>query len=349
MKKNEELQNQISEHQQNKQLTSAELADMFNNYLGDSLFSCMYEHFLQLVEDDEVRDYVKFALALSKKHMKEITDIFQSENIPVPVGFGEQDIRKDAPRLFSDEFMVFYIVQMSSSSIVTYGNAFSTSSRQDIMQYFRERLNDSAETYERGKHLLLLKGIDTSYPNIPYATKVDFVEKKSYISLITGRERPLTANEIKQMQYNIFTNILGKTLMLGFSQVASSEKIRKYFRAGAELSGKQINSFSQHLTNQDLPAPTLMDEHITDSTSSPFSDKLMIYHGALAGNIALSNLGTALSQIFRHDLAAEFVKLIPIIGKYNNDGINIMIEHGWFEEPFMAADRERLSKSSKGI
>jgi hypothetical protein len=339
---------EIEEHQQNKQLTSAELADLFSNFMGDSLFSCVFEHYLQVVQDEKVKDYVEFAFALSRRHVKEISNIFMMEKIPVPVGFGEQDVRKDAPRLFSDMFMVFYITQMASASLMIYGSAFSNATRQDIMNYFRTAINDSSETYERGIHLLLSKGMDISSPTIPYANKVDFVEKKSFISIITGRDRPLIANEIKHLHYNINTNILGKSLMLAFSQVASSEKIRKYFREGAELSDKQIISFVTHLTKQDLPSPKLMDAHVTDSTSSPFSDKLIMYHGSLAGNVALSNMGTALSQMMRHDLAAELMKFIPIIGKYNNDGLNMMIEHGWLEEPFTAADRKELSKSSPG-
>jgi len=348
MDKNSFINKEIEEHQQNKQLTSAELADLFNNFMGDSLFCCVFEHYLQVVKDDEVKDFVEFALALSRRHLEDIKNILMMEKIPVPVGFGEQDIRKDAPRLFSDMFMVFYITNMSSASLMIYGNAFSNASRQDIMNYFRSSLNDSAETYERGIHLLLSKGMDISSPTIPYAKKVDFVEKKSFISIITGRDRPLTANEIKHLHYNINTNILGKSLMIGFSQVASSEKLKKYFREGAELSDNQIMSFATHLTKQDLPSPKLTDEHITDSTSSPFSDKLMLYHASLAGTVALTNIGTALSQMMRHDLAAELMKFIPLIGKYNNDGLNMMIEHGWLEEPFTAADRVEISKSSSG-
>lgn len=348
MDKKSSVENQITEHQQNKQLNSSELADLFANFLGDSLFTCMFEHFLEVVEDDEIKDFVEFANILSKKHVTEITNMFKTEKIPVPVGFGQQDVRKNTPRLFSDMFMVFYITQMASAAIITYGHAFSNSTRQDIMDYFRKNINDSAETYERGIHLLLSKGLDLSHPTIPYPKKVDFVEKKSFISIFTGSNRPLTANEIKHFHFNINTNLLGKSLLLGFSQVASSEKIRKYFQEGAKLANKQIKMFSNHLTNQDLPAPSLMDTHITDSTTSPFSDKLMMYHGSLNGNIALTNIGTALSQMLRHDLAAEYISLIPVIGKYNNDGLNMMIERGWFEEPFTAADRKELSKHSPG-
>jgi hypothetical protein len=348
MDKNSFVYKEIKEHQQNKQLTSAELADLFANYLGDSMFTCVFDHYLQVVEDDEVKDFIEFAIGLSKRHVKQISEIFTVEKIPIPVGFGEQDVRKDAPRLFSDMFMVFYITQMASIALTTYGGAYGNATRQDILNHFRNTINDSAETYERGIHLLLTKGFDLSPPTIPYPKGVDFVEKKSFISIITGRDRPLTANEIKHLQYNINTNILGKSLMIGFSQAASSEKIRKYFQKGTQLADKQIKGLSLQLTNQDLPSPKLMDAHITDSTTAPFSDKLMLYHSSLAGNVALTNIGTGLAQMMRHDLAAEFTALIPVIGKYNNDGLNMMIEHGWFEEPFTAADRKKLSDSPRG-
>jgi hypothetical protein len=348
MDKNSFVEAQITEHQQNKKLTASELADLFANFQGDSMFTCVFEHFLQVVEDDEVKDYVEFALSLSKRHVKQVSDIFTLENIPIPIGFGEQDVRKDAPRLFSDMFMIFYITQMASISMTIYSSAYGNASRQDIMNYFRNNINDSAETYERGIHLLLSKGMDLSSPTIPYAKKVDFVEEKSFISIITGRDRPLIAPEIKHLQFLLNTNILGKSLMIGFSQVASSQKIRKYFHEGAKLAGKQIKGLSIVLEKQDLPSPKLFDAHVTDSTSSPFSDKLLMFHGSLAGSVALTNMGTALGQMMRHDLATEIMAFIPVIGKYNNDGLNMMIEHGWVEEPFTAADRKKLSESSPG-
>jgi hypothetical protein len=348
MDKNSFVEPQITEHQQNKKLTASELADLFANFQGDSMYTCVFEHFLHVVEDEEVKDFIEFAIALSRKHIKQISDVFTMEEIPMPVGFGEQDVRKNAPRLFGDMYMVFYITLMAGISLTIYSSAYGNASRQDIMNYFRNNLNDSAETYERGRHLLFSKGFDLSPPTIPYANKVDFVEKKSFISILTGRDRPLIAPEIKHLHFNINTNILGKSLLLGFSQVASSEKLRKYFREGAELSGKQIDAFALTLSNQDLPSPRLMDAHVTDSTSSPFSDKLMLFHGGLAGSIALSNMGAAIGQVMRHDIAAEFIALIPLIGKYNNDGINMMIEHGWLEEPYTAPDRKKISESSPG-
>lgn len=338
-----ELDEQLREHQQNKKLTSSELGELFANYLGDSLFSCVFEHHLEVVEDDEMKEYIEFALNTSRKHLTSIEEIYSKEKIPKPIAFGEQDIRKDAPRLFSDIFMVFYITIMSGAGLMTYGSALSSSTREDIIEYFEICMQDTIKTYKKGVHLLLSKGIDIAPPIIPYPKKVDFVEKESFISAIAGKARPLTALEIKHLQVNINTNTLGKAVMLAFSQIASSEKLRKYFQEGAHIADKQIRQLGNFLINENLPTSKLMDAHVTDSTITPFSDKLMLYHGSLANAIGIQNYGTAVSKMMRHDIHAQFATLTLGISKYANDGMNMMINFGWLEEPPTTADRKSLS------
>lgn len=334
----------LNAHQKNRLLSSSELGDLFANYLGDSLYICVFKHHLTVVDDDEVRTFVEFALEKSEKHLQAIKKIYETENIPLPVGFGEQDLIQNAPRLFSDLFMVFYITEMTRAGLLAYGSALSTSYRKDIIDYFKMCIQDTTETYTHGVELLLSKGFDISTPKIPYPKKVDFVERKKFISMIAGKERPLTAIEIKQLQININTNTLGKALMLAFSQVASSDKLRKYFSEGAELAQSQVKTLSDLMFTENLPSPKILDEHVTDSTISPFSDKLMLYHTSLATAIGIGNYGMAISNSMRHDIHAMFVMLTGFIGKFGNKGMNLMIEYGWFEEPPTNADREKLMK-----
>lgn len=343
-----EVMEQVKEHQQNQILNASELGDLFASFLGDSLFACVYTHHLGVVQDEATREYLEFALDTSKKHVVELKEIFTKENIPVPVGFGEQDIRKDAPLLFSDPFMVFYTVEMARAAMLTYAEELASASRQDILDYFKRCLNDSVVTFEKGLHLLKMQGKDISVPPIPYPKKVDFVEKKSFISMFAGKNRPLTGLEIKHLQVNINTNILGKAMMLGFSQVASSEQLRKYFQRGAELADHQIKQLGDFLYSANLPTPSLMDAHVTDSTTPPFSDKLMLYHASLANGIGISNYGLAVSKIMRHDLHAQFALLTTEIAKYSNEGMNLIIEKNWLEEPPTAADRKKLANYSSG-
>jgi hypothetical protein len=336
----------VKEHQQHKKLNSSEIGDLFDNYLGDSLFDCIFKHHLPLVEDDEIRDFIVFASDISKKHLNIMKDIYTKENIPVPVGFGEQDVRTDAPRLFSDMFMVFYITEMARAGLLKYGGALSTASRHDIVDYFDMCIQDTIKTYKYGVYLLLSKGMDITPPNIPYPKKVDFVENQSFISLIAGKQRPVTALEIKHLQVNINTNTLGKAVMTAFSQVASSDNLKKYFREGSSLAEGQIKQLGELLMNEGLPSPKLMDTHITDSTTSPFSDKLLMYHTVLSNAIGIKNYGSAISEIWRHDIHTKFATLSAGIAKYANQGMNMMIDQGWLEEPPTAADRKKISKKS---
>ncbi|WP_407272131.1 DUF3231 family protein [Radiobacillus sp. PE A8.2] len=340
----EGFEERLKEHQQNKKLASSELGDLFANYLGDSLFKCVFEHHLEVVKDEEIKAFIIFARDTAAKHLTMIKEIYKKENIPVPVGFGEQDIRRDAPALFSDMFVAFYVTEMSKAGLLTYASALTSSSRQDIIDYFDMCVKDTIETYQKGTHLLLSKGMDIVPPIIPYPKKTDFVEKNSFITLIAGKSRPLTALEIKHLQININTNTLGKSMMLSFSQIATSEKLRKYFQEGSELADKQIRKLGDFLFNENLPSPKIMDAHLTDSTVPPFSDKLMLYHTSLANAIGLQNYGTALSKIMRHDIHLQFTSLAVGIAKYADEGMNIIIDHGWLEEPPTAADRKKLAK-----
>lgn len=343
-----EVTGKVKEHQQNNKLTASELGDLFANYLGDSMSVCVFEHHLNLVEDDEIKAYLEFALQTSRKHLNMIEEIYSKEGIPKPVGFGEQDIRKNAPRLFSDLFMVFYVTQMAGAGLITYGSSVASSSRQDILDYFKMCLEDTVAIYEKGSRLLLTKGKDYYSPTIPYPRKNDFVENASFISLIAGKNRPLTGLEIKHLQLNINTNILGKALMLGFSQVASSEKLRKYFQQGAQIADRQIKELGKFLMGDNLPVPSTMDAHITDSTTAPFSDKLMLFHTSLANGIGIQNYGMAVSKMLRHDLHGQFALLTGDIANYANKGLNLIIDRGWLEEPPTAPDRQKLSDMSPG-
>ena len=51
----------------------------------------------------------------------------------------------------------------------------------------------------------------------------------------------------------------------------------------------------------------------------------------------------------RHDLHAIMGILIADIGKYANEGMNLIIDNGWLEEPPRAADRKKLSKEATNI
>ncbi|MFD2924228.1 DUF3231 family protein [Halobacillus naozhouensis] len=340
--KDKQLESQILEHQQHSAVTSSELADLWSNYMGDSMYVVIFEHFIEIVEDEEVKELLLFSQGLSKRHITTISELFTKEGIPVPAGFGESDLHKAAPRLFDDTFILFFLQQMAVGGYGQYARALTSSTRQDIIDYYRQGIHELNELYERSTHLLSEKGTILKPPKIPYPKQVEFVENNSFTSFFSSKNRPLASIEIKYMNLNMTMNILGKSLTMGFSQVASSKKLRKYFQEGRELSDKIIRQMGSMLANDNIPSPMTMDPHVTDSKVPPFSDKLMLYQGGLANQLGLENIGISMSRTLRHDIHAKYAKFMAEIGVYSNHGQQMMIDRGWLEQPPLAADRDKL-------
>ncbi|MFD1361059.1 DUF3231 family protein [Lentibacillus salinarum] len=343
--KDKQLESQVSEHQQHIKLNSAELSDLWSNYMGDSMFSCVFEHFLEVVEDDEIKDLLLFNQGISKRHLNTIAELFVREGTPVPAAFGSSDVYKGTPRLFDDTFMLFYVQQMAIGAFGQYTRAYASTMRQDVMDYYRQGIQELNEIYERATHLLQEKGAIMKPPNIPYPKSVAFIDKKSFNNFFRGKMRPIAGLEMKYLTLNITTNVLGKSLMMGFAQTASSQNLRNYFKNGWQLADRQIKQFSDILANDNISSPMLMDPRVTDSKIPAFSDKLMAYHVLLANQLGMENIGVSMSRSLRHDIHAKYAKFIGEIGLYANKGQDLMIEKGWFEEPPLATDREKAVRN----
>ncbi|MCM2531718.1 DUF3231 family protein [Neobacillus pocheonensis] len=87
------------------ELTSAEIANLWTNYMSDTSAICIIGTFLSHVEDTEIRSVLEFAMQLSQAHVQKLQSIYTEEQYPLPVGFSENtDVNKEAPRLFTDDF-----------------------------------------------------------------------------------------------------------------------------------------------------------------------------------------------------------------------------------------------------
>ncbi|TFJ94383.1 DUF3231 family protein [Lentibacillus salicampi] len=303
------------------------------------------EYLLETVQDEEIKDLMLFNQGISKRHLNTISELFVKEEIPVPAAFSTSDVYKGAPRLFDDAFMLFNVQQMAIGAFGQYTRGLSSAIRQDVIDYYQQGIRELNEIYERSTHLLLEKGAIIKTPNIPYPKQVSFIGSKQFNNFLTGKTRPLAGMEIKYLNINIATNILGKTLMMGFAQTASSKKLRNYFKNGWQLADKQIKQYGNLLAGDNIPSPMLMDPHVTDSKVPAFSDKLMLYHVTLAIQLGLENIGIAMSRTLRHDIHAKYAKFIGEIGLYSNQGQKLMIGNGWFEEPPLASDRKKAVRN----
>ncbi|WP_417899641.1 DUF3231 family protein [Bacillus haimaensis] len=331
----------------NPKLTSAELATLWNTYVADSLAICVLQHFYKTNETEEFQSIFEFALSISEEHIQDISTLFNKENIPIPHGFDESDVNLNASKLWSDTSYIRYLQHMGRTGLSTYGLAKAISSRQDIRALYKKYYRQTEELYDMVSDSQLAKGVYVRSPFITYPTEVEYVKDTSFLGSIIGQKRTLLAVEIAHLGTNIEVTNVGKTLFLGFSQVAQSRKLRDYFRKGYEIGKKQVDTFLDILRENDTAYPSTWDGTLTTTTDAPFSDKLMLFHANMLGAIGIADYGTAVSASLRKDLGVHYLRLLSEIADYTEEGAKMLINNGWFEQPPTSVDRKQLRKEPR--
>ena len=326
-------------------LSSSELANIWTNYMNDTLAICTIGRFLAHVEDVEIKSTLEYALSLSHEHVKKLTSIFNEEQLQIPDGFSEKtDIILDSPRLYSDDFYLFYLQNIAKLGLAAYTLSLSNSARLDMWEYYTECLNESAKLLNKSSEIMLIKGTFIRSPFIPDQHKVEYVQEQSYLDGIFGKHRPMNVIEITNIYFNLTQNQLGRSLLMGFSQVAKTKAVREYFVRGRNIADKHVELFGSILSLEYLPSSSAWDTLPTDSTVAPFSEKLMMFHTITLIGAGVGHYGTSLGTSMRSDLSLHFTRIMAEVMKYAADGARLMIKQGWLEQPPHAVDRDKLAK-----
>lgn len=326
-------------------LTSAEIAQLWAQYMNDSGSICMLSFFLEKAEDEEIKPIIDHALNLSRGHIDKLTSIFKEEKHVVPDGFKvETDVNLQAPRLYSDTYVLNFIHMMSKIGLTNYSAAIASTTRADITDYYMDCMRETMELYKISKELLLEKGLYIRSPYLPNLTEVDYVKKQGFVLDVLGEKRPLVASEVANLFSNHQRNGLGEATITGFCQVAQSKDVKQFLVKGIEIAQKHTRLFGEKLTESALPIPTTWAAEVTESTSPTFSDKLMMFFTSGMISLSIGYYGTAVAQSPRADIGVMYNRLSVEVQFYSEDGSNIMIKNGWMEQPPMAADRDELAK-----
>jgi hypothetical protein len=331
------------------QLTSAEIASIWTAYMNDSMSKCVLGYFLKDVEDQEIRSIIQHAYDLSSTHIEKLTYIFQKEELPLPTAFTSEDVNMNAPRLYTDTFMLEYIGHISRAGLLAYGGFIAMSARKDVRAYFIEGLTEVSNLYDTGADVSLSKGLFVRAPYIAYPTKTDFVDGKKYLSGLNPftNKRPLNAVEISYLHMNTQTNIVGGSLALSFAQISPRENIQKWMLRGRDITKKHVQLFAKVLIDNDIQPPISSEIAITDSTTPPFSDKLTMFLMASLSALGLGNYSTSAAASQRSDLAVNYERLSLEVVQYAKDGADIMIQNGWLEQPPGTIDKEKLTNKKE--
>ncbi|MBP3949563.1 DUF3231 family protein [Bacillus suaedae] len=334
----------MKEH--NIKLTAAEIGTLWSNYMQESSTIPMLKYFSKKVEDSEIKPLIDKVLKISMEHLDKLESFFKQENFPVPVGFSEKDVNLDAPRLFSDTFMLYFIRNMGKAGIAAHGMSFSFTAREDIRELFLKCLQEATEIEDEAKNIMLSKGVFVRPPYLSSPQSVSFVEKESFLRGWFGERRTLTAEEISHIFMNYQNNIYGRALLIGFSQIAQDKKVKEYFLRGIDLAGNILETLKLLFEESSLPSPMTWDTEVTDSTTYVFSDKLMLFNSTALNAISLGNMGGSVALSMRRDLSTKYLNKMAKIGLYAEDGLELMINNRWFERPPQAIDRAHLVENN---
>jgi hypothetical protein len=107
---------------------------------------------------------------------------------------------------------------------------------------------------------------------------------------------------------------------------------------------KHFEILAKMLKEDNLHIPRTFDSEVTDSTTPPFSDKLMLYLTSTLLSSAIGYYGEAMAMCQRRDLAVNYAKMIAEIGVLAEDGMNLLIDNEWMEQPPLATNHEDLAK-----
>ncbi|MDQ0257105.1 spore coat protein CotF [Evansella vedderi] len=325
-------------------LTSFEMASLWNVYLMETMVHHMFKYFLQHLDDPDIKALVNTCHSLAKKHMELYLTIFNKEGFPIPRETQIEDVNLDAPRLFSDIYYTNFIKNVAKFALITYTTAFTEVTRDDIKNHFKDMADNLKEIELTTTDLMLSKGLYTRPPNVPIPNSVEFVNNDNFFGNFFDSKRPLSAQEITQIFTIAEGNALGKATNMAFSQIAGDKQVRDYFLKGKETAHKNVKLFNDLLLEADIPTVKTYDGEITESTVSPFSDRLMLFQVSLVGTAGIGNYGLAVAQSQRKDVGLAFLRLFGEAIEYASEGAKLMVEKGWMEQSPLASDRDNLIK-----
>lgn len=315
-------------------LTSSEIACLWASWMESSIKERLVQYFLQTAEDPEIRKVLEYTLSIACKHLQRLTEIYVREKHPIPRGFITEDVNLEAPRLFTDSFIISFLVEMARTRLDGYGTALQMSARSDVRQYFTECVADPAEIYNRAVSVMLSRGTFVRPPQIRIPEKLDLASKRNFLTRQIPKRKPVNSVHVSHLFLLLQKNHLYKALYTGFGQVTKKEQVRQYMHRGRKIAAKHIEILSSLLLKNDLPCSLPWESGITDSKIAPFSDLLMLNElRSLNVTLAAGYAKAIAISGDKHNLAGSFTRLVMEVLKYTEDGLDILIDNGWYEEP----------------
>ncbi|TDL78008.1 DUF3231 family protein [Peribacillus frigoritolerans] len=327
-------------------ICSSELGTLWLTYQEKTMILRILEYFMEKSEDQQAKNIMGGLWQELNHFVIKIEDIFEGEGVVIPRGFTKEDVNLEAPKLFDNGFDIMLLRILKEVSMGMYTLNMNMAYREDVMSIYEGLTTVTQKVYKLSTHYLLDKGILTLPPIVDKPKSTEFIEDKNYLSGFSffKNNRALNDIEIGYLHHGIETNNIGMQLISGFAQCSTDKAVKKYFLKGKKLAKKQIELFEELLMDSDVQFSAGSGGNVTSSAVAPFSQKLMMFCIYLLNGFGL--VGSSFGSIFslRSDLSLKTTLIAKDIYFYANDGIKLMIENGWFEEP----PQMNVSNKNKG-
>ena len=73
----------------------------------------MLEYFIEKADDDEAKKIMTDVSVQVQPYVQKIEELFQAENVAVPIGFKEEDVNKEVPKLYDNGFDIMFLRSFS--------------------------------------------------------------------------------------------------------------------------------------------------------------------------------------------------------------------------------------------
>ncbi|MFP7737540.1 DUF3231 family protein [Priestia aryabhattai] len=327
-------------------ISSSEVGTLWLTYQEKTMILRILEYFIEKSDDQQAKNIMGGLWQELSYYVTKIKKIFQEQGIVIPVGFNQEDVNLEAPKLYDNGFDIMFIRILKEISMGMYTLNMNMAYQDDVMEIYEGLTSTTQKIYKSSTLYLLEKGILTLPPKVTMPKSSEFIESKRYLNGFNpfNDKRALNDLELGYLHHGIETNNIGMQLITGFAQCTEDKEVKQYFVKGKELAKKQIKVFGDILLESDVHFSATSGSTVTTSKVAPFSQKLMMFCIYLLNGFGI--VGSSFGTIFslRKDVSMKTALIAKDIYFYADEGVKIMIKNGWLEEPPQMEDRPNLIK-----
>lgn len=322
-------------------LTSTEISNIWSSYLKSSMELRFFQYFYETADDLELKKILEKMVVFSEKSLNDLKNIFLKENLTIPLGFTEKDVRLDVEKVFSDTFILYICHDITMLSLTTYPSAFPDCTRNDTRDYFQGAIEFTIGIQNEITDQMLQKGIFLKSPQVAMDHTIDLADEMKYLNGLFGHSRPLNAPEIANLSRILHRARFSKMVLLSFSKLASHKEIKQHLSKGVGALNKVLDTLEDAFNKENIPYSASGDFNFFEVNHSPFSDKLMLFFvNTCIGMFCFIMINQALTSSLRSDIVTKFTLISAQMKKFYGKGLLLMITEKWLEQPPQVFNRK---------